>query len=264
MSRNDRPAALTLSHVSKSYRTGAAGIEAVRDVSFEVRGHEFVSIVGHSGCGKSTLLKLIAGLDREHAGEIVFQSRPVVGPGLERGMVFQEHRLFPWLTVAQNIGIAVHEARLPAAEKRELVARHLALVGLNGFEAAFPHQLSGGMAQRVAIARALTARPRLLLLDEPFGALDAFNRMNIQQEMQRIWHEQSIPMLMVTHDIEEAVFLSDRVVVMSPRPGRVQEIVAIDQPRPRDRTSMAFMAAKRAIMEAVGGHPVPQSLHRVA
>ncbi|MDF2120182.1 ABC transporter ATP-binding protein [Roseiarcaceae bacterium H3SJ34-1] len=243
---------LAIENVSKRFQSSSGAVTALENVSLSLDANEFVGIVGRSGCGKSTLLRLIGGLEPAFDGRIRFEGHDVKTPGLDRGIVFQEHRLFPWLTISQNVGISVHEAPSPAAEKRRRVAENIALVGLEGFEDAFPHQLSGGMLQRAAIARALTARPQLLLLDEPFGALDAFNKIYLQQELQRIWTQQNIPMILVTHDLEEAIFLCDRIVVLSPRPGRIQTIVNVDLPRPRDRTSPAFTAIRKQLLEELG------------
>jgi len=248
-------ASLVLRNVGKVYRAQGREVRALDDVSLILGQSEFVSIVGHSGCGKSTLLRLVAGLDRHYKGSIHFHGEPVVAPGLDRGIVFQEHRLFPWLTVSQNVGLALHHARMSRHARADLVRERIALVGLSGFEDAYPFQLSGGMAQRVAIARALTGSPRLLLLDEPFGALDAFTRIYIQQELRKIWLRQRIPMMLVTHDVEEAVFLSDRIVVMSPRPGRIQRIVEVRLPHPRDRTSPEFVGVKKVLLEELGYGP---------
>lgn len=240
MTKTDARISLGLYRVGKRYGSGASVVEAVRDVSFQVRGEEFVSIVGHSGCGKSTLLKLIAGLDRRHDGEIVFQGRQVDGPGLERGMIFQEHRLFPWLTVAENVATALLNAPGDAEAKRRAVAEHIALVGLAGFEQAYPHQLSGGMAQRAAIARGLVNRPDVLLLDEPFGALDALTRARLQRELRRIWERERTTTLLVTHDVDEALLLGQRVVVMTPRPGRIARIFDLPASLPRDHGDAGF------------------------
>jgi sulfonate transport system ATP-binding protein len=247
-----RAGALVLHDVRKTYPSAQGSTLALDRVSLTVAAGEFVSIIGHSGCGKSTLLRLVAGLDKDFTGRIAFEGQPIAGPSLQRGIVFQEHRLFPWLSVRQNVGLAIEEAPLSKAEKAERVQSRIDLVGLQGFEAAYPFQLSGGMAQRVAIARALTASPRLLLLDEPFGALDAFNRLNMQTELRRVWLEQRLPMVLVTHDVEEAIFLSDRVVVMSPRPGRIQRIVPVPRDLPRDRTSPEFVAIKRLLLDELG------------
>jgi ABC-type nitrate/sulfonate/bicarbonate transport system ATPase subunit len=243
---------LAIENVSKRFQSSSGIVTALENVSLSLDANEFVGIVGRSGCGKSTLLRLIGGLEPEFDGRIRFEGHDVKAPGLDRGIVFQEHRLFPWLTISQNVAIGVHEAPLSATEKRRRVTENIELVGLERFEDAFPHQLSGGMLQRAAIARALTARPQLLLLDEPFGALDAFNKIYLQQELQRIWTQQDIPMILVTHDLEEAIFLCDRIVVLSPRPGRIQTIVDVDLPRPRDRTSPVFTAIRKQLLEELG------------
>jgi len=214
--------------------TQASGgeLQVLEGIDLHVPAGRFVSIVGASGCGKSTLLRLIVGLDAQYEGRILLDGEPISGTGRERGIVFQDHRLFPWLTVEQNITVGLRNAPFSAKEKRELVAEHVALVGLEGFEKSWPHQISGGMAQCVAIARGPVNRPRVLLLDEPFGALDALTRSRLQNELQRIWQKERITMLLVTHDVEEAVNLGDRVVVMQPSPGRIRRTVEIDLPRP--------------------------------
>ncbi len=223
------------------------------DISLTLRPGEFVSVVGPSGCGKSTLLRLLIGLEADYQGEIRLDGQRIRGTSLDRGIVFQEHRLFPWLTVSQNIGLGLLNAADRSAQaKRDAVREHIALVGLQGFEDAYPHQLSGGMSQRVAIARALVNRPRVLLLDEPFGALDTLTRTHLQQELQRIWQAEGITAVLVTHDVEEAVYLGDRVVVMQPRPGRIRRILDIPLPRPRDRQSPAFNALKDDVLGEFG------------
>jgi sulfonate transport system ATP-binding protein len=241
----DARAELRLRAVSKSYRVDDAPLAVLRNISFDVGPGEFVSIVGASGCGKSTLLRLIIGLDTEYDGEIVLGSRRIEGPCAERGLVFQEHRLFPWLTVRQNIGLGLES--LDAAEIDSRIAENIALVGLSGFENVYPHQLSGGMAQRAAIARALVTRPDILLLDEPLGALDSLTRAYLQNELLRIWQRERITMIMVTHDVEEAAYLSDKIVVMEPRPGRIKAVVPVALERPRHRASAQFAAVKDEI-----------------
>ena len=246
--RND----LLISGLGKRYRnTQAAGgeLQVLQGIDLHVPAGRFVSIVGASGCGKSTLLRLVLGLDAQYEGRIELDGRPIAGTGLERGIVFQDHRLFPWLTVEQNIAVGLRNAPLSPADKRERVAEHVALVGLQGFERSFPHQLSGGMAQRVAIARGLVNRPRVLLLDEPFGALDALTRARLQNELQRIWQAERITMLLVTHDVDEAVFLGDQVIVMQPHPGRIRRIVDVDLPRPRRRSDPRFVALREDVLD---------------
>jgi sulfonate transport system ATP-binding protein len=239
--------------VSKSFPLNGSHVEALRDVSLIVPAGAFVTLVGPSGCGKSTLLRLIAGLEVAYKGDIQVGGRPVRGPGLDRGMVFQDHRLFPWLSVERNVLLSLRNAPYSDAHKRKIVRDLLALVGLTGFEHAQPHQLSGGMSQRAAIARALAPQPDILLLDEPFGALDSLTRTRLQTEFLRIWRHEGITMLMVTHDVEEAVFLSDRVVVIEPRPGRVRRSIEIPFDRPRHRSDPAFIALKEEILGLLNG-----------
>lgn len=242
---------LHIQSLSKRYTsTQAKGgeLQVLQDIDLHVPAGQFLSIVGASGCGKSTLLRLVLGLDDQYEGRIALDGRSIAGTGPERGIVFQDHRLFPWLTVEQNIAVGLRNAPITAAEKRERVAEHVALVGLEGFEQSWPHQISGGMAQRVAIARGLVNRPRVLLLDEPFGALDALTRSRLQNELQRIWHKERITMLLVTHDVEEAVFLGDRVVVMQPNPGRIRRIVDVDLPHPRSRSDPRFIALRDDVL----------------
>ncbi|WP_077000339.1 ABC transporter ATP-binding protein [Variovorax sp. KK3] len=242
---------LDIRGVGKRYAsTQASGgeLQVLQDIDLHIPAGRFVSIVGTSGCGKSTLLRLVLGLDAQYEGQILLDGQAISGTGRERGIVFQDHRLFPWLNVEQNIAVGLRNAPLSAKEKRDLIAEHVALVGLEGFEKSFPHQISGGMAQRVAIARGLVNRPRVLLLDEPFGALDALTRSRLQNELQRIWQKERITMLLVTHDVEEAVFLGDRVVVMEPSPGRIRRIVDVDLPHPRNRSDPAFIALRDDVL----------------
>lgn len=242
------PEGLDILHVSKRYGAGESALEVLDDVTLHVRPGEFVSVLGASGCGKSTLLRLIAGLDAGYSGAIMMRGERVGDTSLERGIVFQDHRLFPWLTAEQNILAALRNTPLSTREKREAVAEHIALVGLKGFERAYPHQLSGGMAQRVAIARGLVNRPRVLLLDEPFGALDALTRGRLQNELLRIWESERITMILVTHDVDEAIYLGDRVVTMAPRPGRIRRIVDVALPRPRERADPRFVRLRDDIL----------------
>ena len=240
---------LRIQNLGKRYSHAQSGtLQVLQDISLDIPAGQFLSIVGASGCGKSTLLRLILGLDSDYEGRILFDGKPVTGPGLERGIVFQDHRLFPWLTVEQNVAVGLRNARRTAAEKRELVAGHIDLVGLSGFEQSYPGQISGGMAQRVAIARGLVNRPSVLLLDEPFGALDALTRSRLQNELQRIWQQERITMLLVTHDVEEAVFLGDRIVVMQPHPGRIRRILDVDLPHPRHRSAPEFIRLRDDVL----------------
>lgn len=240
--------ALGIEGVGKHYLLEGKPLEVLKDISLDIVQGEFVAIVGASGCGKSTLLRLIAGLDGQYDGQIIWHGTRVHEPSLDRGIVFQEHRLFPWMTVEQNISLAFEATSVPQAERRERVCQQIAAVGLCGFETAYPHQISGGMSQRVAIARALVLRPQLLLLDEPFGALDALTRLKLQQELQRLWEKDGVTTVLVTHDVEEAVFLADRIVVMNSRPGTVRRVVRVPLARPRVRSSVEFQRIKEDVM----------------
>jgi sulfonate transport system ATP-binding protein len=249
---------IDIRQVGKQYQVNGTPFSALKGVDLTVAPGEFVTIVGASGCGKSTLLRLIAGLDPAYGGTIQHDGESVIEPRLDRGLVFQEPRLFPWLNVAQNIGLALENAPLSAAEKAKAIEEHITLVGLDGFHNSYPHQLSGGMAQRVAIARGLVNRPRILLLDEPFGALDALTRARLQGELQRIWTQERITMVLVTHDVDEAVYLGDRVVVMAPRPGRIAEIFNVDLPHPRDRRDEALTRVRNTVLETLEDTLTPE------
>ncbi len=240
--------ALSLHNVGKTYRIDGQSLPVLQRIGLEVGRGEFLGIVGASGCGKSTLLRLIAGLDDRFDGDILIDGQPVAGPGVERSLVFQDHRLFPWLSVWDNIGLGLDSLELSRREREARIREQLELVGLTGFAQAWPHQLSGGMAQRAAIARALVSRPDILLMDEPFGALDSITRAHLQEELLRIWRERRITVVIVTHDVDEAVFLGDRVAVMEPRPGRVQSVIEVDLPRPRERTGAAFNQIKQRVL----------------
>lgn len=221
---------------------------ALDEISLDVAAGELVSLVGPSGCGKSTLLRLIAGLDSPDSGELLIASEKISGPNAERGLVFQDPNLFPWLTVRRNIEAGL-VARHVLQEKRHEVDEFIRLVGLESFANAYPHHLSGGMAQRAALARALINHPKVLLLDEPLGALDAFTRMKMQDEVLRIWQARGTTMLLVTHDIDEAIYMSDRLVIMTQRPGRIERTIAVDLERPRDRSGADFLQLRASILE---------------
>ncbi|MBJ3816087.1 ABC transporter ATP-binding protein [Shimwellia pseudoproteus] len=242
---------LKINHVQKYFadpRQPGTRRQVLSDISLNIAPGEFISIVGSSGCGKSTLLRMVLGLDTDYQGSITLDGNAISGPGLDRGIVFQDHRLFPWLTVAQNIALGLKNAPLTTAEKNRRVEAHLELVNLQGFAGAWPHEISGGMAQRVAIARALVNRPRILLLDEPLGALDAFTRQRLQGELQNLWQQENITMILVTHDVDEAVWLSDKVVVMEANPGRIKRVVDVGLPRPRNRSHQDFLALRDDIL----------------
>ena len=223
-------------------------VHALEACSLTVAAGEMVALVGPSGCGKSTLLRLLTGLDRPTSGELWAGSERIEGPSAERGLVFQDPNLFPWLTVRKNIQSGL-VARGVLREKRHEVDAFLRLVGLGPFADAYPHQLSGGMAQRVALARALVNHPRVLLLDEPLGALDAFTRMRMQDEVLRLWRARGTTMLLVTHDIDEAIYMCDRIVLMTPRPGRIERVIDVTLDRPRQRNSADFLALRAEILE---------------
>ncbi|MEO5718751.1 MAG: ABC transporter ATP-binding protein [Chthoniobacterales bacterium] len=254
-------ASLRVWHVTKAFDSPDGGVTpgalALDDVSLSIAAGELVSIVGPSGCGKSTLLRMIAGLTGPTTGELSIGAEPITAPSAERGLVFQDPNLFPWLTVRRNIEVGlVAQGRL--REKRAEVDDFMRLVGLEAFANSFPHHLSGGMAQRVSLARALINHPRVLLLDEPLGALDAFTRMRMQDEVLRLWQDHGTTMLFVTHDIDEAIYMSDRIVIMTQRPGKIEQIIPVDLDRPRDRSSSDFLRLRGDILETLhfAGQPL--------
>lgn len=215
-------------------------VTALSDINLKIEPGSFVSLIGPSGCGKSTLLRLIAGLIHPDTGTLTLDDDMIAKPGSDRGFMFQEHTLFPWLNIYENVAFGLR-ARGIYRERAKDVQEIIELVGLAGFEKYYPHQLSGGMCQRASLARALVGRPKVLLLDEPLGALDAFTRMNMQDEILRIWKENDMTMVMVTHDVDEAIYLSDQIVVMTPRPGRITKTVNVGFSRPRARSSEEFL-----------------------
>ena len=230
---------LEIKNLYKQFDVDGKKIEVLKNINLEIEEGEFITIVGHSGCGKSTLLKIIAGLECQSSGTLLRNGKNVTAPSPEVGMVFQEHRLLPWLKIKDNIGFGL--GSLSKEEREKLVSKYIHLVHLDGFENAYPSQLSGGMSQRAAIARGLSTNPNILLLDEPFGALDALTRIEMQQELLRIWQEQKTTMIMVTHDIDEAIYLGRRVVVMSARPGEIKEVIDIHVgDRTRGSTDFSF------------------------
>jgi sulfonate transport system ATP-binding protein len=253
--------ALDIGGLTKRFRLDGRMFTALRSITLDVRAGEFVTIVGVSGCGKSTLLRLIAGLDQPDEGSIHHAGKAIAGPALDRGLVFQEPRLFPWLTVTDNVAVALQNSPMDAAARRRSVAEHIELVGLSGFEKAYPHQLSGGMAQRAAIARGLVNRPDILLLDEPFGALDALTRTRMQNELQRIWMHEQNTMILVTHDVDEAVYLGDRVVVMAPRPGHIRQVFDVPLPHPRSRSDRVLSRLSQAVLTALESDRAPPADH---
>lgn len=258
--------ALSVIGVHKQFGEGAATLPVLQDINLAIRPGEFVAIVGASGCGKSTLLRLLAGLDTQFEGVLLHDGEPLKGTSTQRGLVFQDHRLLPWLTVRQNIDLALLNVGLDTVSRRRRIEASVEQVGLTPFIEAWPHQLSGGMAQRAAIARALAARPQVLLLDEPLGALDALTRLKLQQELRRLWQEEGITMVMVTHDIEEALYLADRVIVLDARPGRIRKEVPVGLPHPRNRNAANFVALRDVLLsefsDGVPSAPPPEPHHQ--
>ena len=248
-----------LTGVGKKYGSGSKVTEALRGVDLSLPQGEFVSLIGASGCGKSTLLRIVAGFERATSGSVVVRGEAVTRPGPERGVVFQDYGLFPWLTVAANIAYGPRQRGASRSETDAIVERFVKMVGLSHFRDRYPNELSGGMQQRVAIARVLANDPAVLLMDEPFGALDSLTRQKLQEEVLVVWQELRPTVMLVTHSVEEAVFLSDRVVVMGGGPshavpGHVTKILPIDIPHPRDVTAPAFNDLKRELLDAIH-HP---------
>lgn len=242
---------IVVSGVSKSFERQGEMVKALDRIDLAVAEGEFVSIVGPSGCGKSTLLYMLGGFVLPSEGELKANGRPVLKPDVDRGVVFQEYALFPWLTVTGNIGYGLAQKGMPRAQQRDIVARYVQVMGLRGFESCFPRELSGGMRQRVALARTFAYEPDILLLDEPFGALDAQTREVMQDELLRLWRDSRKTVVMVTHDVDEAVYLSNRVCVMSQRPGRFVEEFAITLDHAEDREAVVLSERYRAIRNAV-------------
>ena len=245
---------LDIANVSKVFSLHGRPIHALKDVNLQIQKGEFVCLIGASGCGKSTLLRIMGGFESVSTGVARMYHTPISEPGPDRGMVFQDYGLFPWLTVRQNIGFGPSSRGLPKAEVRDTVERFVTMVGLTRFADAYPHQLSGGMKQRVAIARVLANDAEMVLMDEPFGALDAMTRERLQDELLDIWQRTKLTVLFVTHSIEEAIFLADRVVVMEPGPGRIASEHRIDLPRPRDVASPEFNEVRREMSARLHSH----------
>lgn len=240
--------------ITKCFQIRKKRVQALDEISLSIRQNEFVAILGTSGCGKSTLLRMLAGFTAPTTGRILSKGRPIAGPGPDRGMVFQAYTLFPWLTVRKNVEYGLKQIGMDKAQQAQTARKYLEVVGLGSFEDAFPKELSGGMKQRVAIARALATNPDSLLLDEPFGALDTQTRSMMQELTLQVWRQYPKTIVMVTHDIEEAIFMADRIVVMRARPGSVKELIEVDLPRDRDfyiKSDPRFLAYKRHITELI-------------
>ncbi len=243
---------LVLSDVSRTFSSeNAEIIEALSHISLSVNNEEFICILGPSGCGKTTLLRIVAGLESASSGSVSVDGEPVTRPSPRMAMIFQEYSLYPWRTVEENVMLGLELRGMNKPDRMTAAEKFLDLVGLKGFEKRYPHELSGGMRQRVAVARALAIEPSILLMDEPFGALDAQTRNRMQHELLRIWEKTKKTILFVTHSVDEAVFLADRIVVLTQRPGRIKEIVTIPGARPRERTSEEFGQVRRHLLDMI-------------
>jgi NitT/TauT family transport system ATP-binding protein len=248
---------VAVANVSKVYPGHSAGDESIRAldcIAFRVENHEFCSILGHSGCGKTTLLTIMAGLEQPTSGEVLVDGKTVQKPSWQRTVIFQDYALFPWMTVAQNVAFGLEMKKVARPVRMAIVEQNIKLVGLSGFENRYPHQLSGGMKQRVSIARALAVKPQVLLMDEPFGALDAQNRSRMQEELGRLIAQEDLrdnTMVLVTHSIEESILLSDRIIVLSRRPARVKADIKVALPRPRDEADPRFVGLKHQIRDLI-------------
>jgi NitT/TauT family transport system ATP-binding protein len=245
---------LTVSHLHKHFRSGETTMTALQDINFRTHRREFLCVVGPSGCGKSTLVRILAGLEEHSEGEVLLLGRPVTGPGSDRGMVFQGYTLFPWLTVKKNVMFGLEVNGHGKSESEREAMQWLELIGLEKFADAYPHQLSGGMKQRVAIVRALANQPRILLMDEPFGALDAQTRARMQAHLLEIWRKIDITIVFITHDLDEAILLADRILVLSAHPGQVQELIEVPVPRPRSIlqcVTAEFLATKARLEQLI-------------
>ena len=241
---------IEITNLSKIYSNAEDNVNALNQINLSIKSGEFISLVGASGCGKSTLLRIIAGLEKASEGNITLDNDEIKGPSYLRGLVFQDPTLFPWLTVKGNVAAGL-KARKEYKKKSNDVDEFIKLIGLTGFEKSYPHQLSGGMAQRVSLARALVNHPKVLLLDEPLGALDAFTRMTMQDEILRIREERKTTVVMVTHDIDEAIYMSDKIVIMTPRPGKIKEVINVEIGKPRNRNHPDFIRIRSSILETL-------------
>jgi len=251
-----REVILEVKQLGKVYKSNKGDVTALQDINFKTHRREFVCVIGPSGCGKSTLIRILAGLESHTSGDVLLDGKPVTGPGRDRGMVFQGYTLFPWLTVKKNVMFGLEMNNISAFEAAREADLWLELVGLERFTHAYPHELSGGMKQRVAIARALVNQPRILLMDEPFGALDAQSRAKMQAHLLDIWRNIDITILFITHDLDEAIFLADRILVLKAHPGEVQELIEVSVPRPRSAEQFVtpeFLATKARLESLI--HP---------
>jgi len=245
---------LVIENLSKEFKKGKGTFVALQDIKLTVKDGEFVTILGPSGCGKTTLLRIIAGLETYTSGTLTLNGQSIMGPGPKRGMVFQEYSLFPWKTVLGNVMFGLLMQGSPQEDAKKKAGEYLDLVGLSDFKNSYPYELSGGMKQRVAIARALAGEPEVILMDEPFGALDAQTRNNLQNELLRIWQEEKRTIIFVTHSVDEAVFLSDRIVILSKNPGTIKKEIQMTIPRPRDRTRPEENAVRNEVLKILNTH----------
>jgi NitT/TauT family transport system ATP-binding protein len=255
-----RPVVLEADNLGKTFASSQDEVVALEDISFAVHRREFLCVIGPSGCGKSTLIRILAGLETPTEGEVLVDRKLVTGPGPERGMVFQGYTLFPWLTVKGNVMFGLKMAGRSSILAEPEARQWIEMVGLSRFENAYPHQLSGGMKQRVAIARALANQPRVLLMDEPFGALDAQTRCQMQSYLLQIWRNVDVTIVFITHDLDEAIYLADRILVLKPHPGRLDELIEVSVPRPRSSEQLIspeFLATRKRLEDLI--HPPDQS-----
>lgn len=245
---------VTIRHLSKSYSLNGRPLPVLSDINLNIRSGESLAIVGASGSGKTTLLRILAGLEDADGGEVLIDGKAVEGVGAERAVIFQEPRLLPWLTVLENVAFGLDTRGVSRAEAKNRARRYVHLVGLQAFENAYPRQLSGGMAQRVGIARALAVQPEILLLDEPLGALDAMTKIGMQQELTRIWRDEDVTTILVTHDLEEAIYLADRILILPREKNAAPRLIEIDLPRPRDRSAPDFVRHREELLNLFGLH----------
>jgi len=240
---------ITIKNVSRTYIDANGNeVKALKNINIDIKSGEFISFIGPSGCGKTTLMRLIAGLDKAQEGELFLDGEKIESTNYERGYVFQQANLFPWENIEDNISAGLR-ARKIYKEHKEEVAHYIEIAGLKGFEKSYPHQISGGMAQRASLVRALINSPKVLLLDEPLGALDSFTRFTLQDKLLELWKERETTMILVTHDVDEAIYLSDSIIIMAPRPGKIEEIIDVNLRRPRNRTSDDFLILRKEILE---------------
>ncbi|EJT01798.1 ABC transporter ATP-binding protein [Rhizobium sp. CCGE 510] len=254
LAQDIRRGEVTIRRLSKSYTLNGTPLQVLRDINLHIRSGESLAIVGASGSGKTTLLRVLAGLEDADTGEVLVDGEVVRGVGTERAVIFQEPRLLPWLDVLDNVAFGLETSGLTRQQARERARHYVKLVGLQQFEAAYPRQLSGGMAQRVGIARALAVQPEILLLDEPLGALDAMTKIGMQQELARIWRDEDVTTILVTHDLEEAIYLADRILILPREKGGEPRLIEIDLPRPRDRSAPEFVRHREELLNLFGLH----------